>query len=105
MVGRRSGRTRPRAGRNGLGKTPANPMASAPMDDLSPSGPGWPPDAPTTWVLGTPPTSPTAATTSREQHRRGVAVQRGVTIGNHWVLSLMRAESPTQRRDIDTAPT
>src|SRR5215467_5232977 len=71
MVGRRPGRTRPRAGRSGLGKTPANPMAFAAMDGPSPNGPGLPRDAPTSLAPRLPLLAQTAQTSPEpvDQHR------------------------------------
>src|SRR2546428_6562682 len=83
MVGRRPGKTRPRAGRNGgvpkvarCGWTAARP----------PNGPGWRPDAPMTWAPGPPPPPHTAAQTSHEpfEHHRCSVTH----LAKIWVASL-----------------
>src|SRR5438132_2119606 len=78
MVGRRPGKTRPLAGRNG-GEALA--ASSARTDVPQPNGPGWRPDAPTT--SAPKPLPQTAGQTSHEpfeQHRRGGDAQRGVQL-------------------------
>src|SRR5260370_16108472 len=78
MVGRRTGKTRPRAGRNGGVPKVAS---SARTDVPPPNGPGWRPDAPTT--SAPKPLPQTAAQTSHEpfeQHRCGGDTQRGVQL-------------------------
>src|SRR5204863_4548399 len=61
--GRRPGKTRPRAGRNGG----VPKVASFAWTDVpQPNGPGLPPDAPTTLAPGLPPLPHTAAKTSRD---------------------------------------
>src|SRR5579864_9440354 len=63
MVGRRPGKTRPRAGRSGG----VPKVASFAWTDVpQPNGPGLPPDAPTTLAPGLPPLPHTAAKTSRD---------------------------------------
>src|SRR5438874_8243139 len=63
MVGRRPGKTRPLAGRNGG----VPKVASFAWTDVpQPNGPGLPPDAPTTLAPGLPPLPHTAAKTSRD---------------------------------------
>src|SRR5579864_9820824 len=64
MVGRRPGKTRPRAGRNG--GEPLATICSAWTDVPQPKGPGLPPDAPTTLAPGLPLLPHTAAKTSRD---------------------------------------
>ena len=78
MVGRRPGKTRPLAGRNG-GEALAD--SSARTDGPPPNGPALLPDAPTT--SAPKPLPQTAGQTSHEpfeQHRCGGDTQRGVQL-------------------------